>query len=59
MAKIIRHIYVYCQYFNYSVDYTIFFSQISSPEGVLPNAEFFKKIILPLRKNANLMVKPL
>ena len=41
----------------------IFFSQINSAEGVLPNDEFWKKkFILPflnICKNANLMVKPL
>ena len=28
----------------------IFFSQINSTEGVLPNDEFFKKIIIPFLK---------
>ena len=43
MGQIIQHIYVYCYY--YIIQFlsrlcNIFFSQINSAEGVLPNDEF-------------------
>ena len=46
----------------FEVDYEIFFSQINSAEGVLPNDEFWKNLLYRLqniRKSVNLMVKTL
>ena len=46
----------------FEVDYKIFFSQINSAEGVLPNVEVWKHLLYHLQnicKSVNLMVKTL
>ena len=63
MARIVRNIFMFIA--NNSIFKSIinnFFNQVNSAERVLPDDKFWEKFILlflKIRKNTNLMVKPL